>query len=110
MKTITLKDEPGLLNVVRKVAPNYRKHKAIVSESDSFENHGSFWDGGSRSSSYLVTNIGASPVHGPTAPSQFGGGGSVTIPVLKGQHIVTVGTFRGKTATVSIVIGTGDTE
>jgi len=108
MKTITLKDEPALLNVVRKVAPKYRKHKAIVSESESFTNHGSFWDGGSRSTSYLVTNIGASPVPGPTSPPQFGGGGPVTTPVPKGSYIVTVGTFCGKTATVSIVIGTGE--
>lgn len=107
---ITLKDNPQMARIVKMVAPNYRKHKAILREADSFTNNGTFWDGSSRSSHWLVTGHSVRAVPGPTAPGQFGGGKPVTIKLPVGSFVVTLGTFRGKTATASITVGTGDTD
>lgn len=108
LNTITLKEHPELLRIVRKVSPKYRKHKAFLSEASSITNHGSYWDGGSRKSVWLVNSQGfVSAVPGPTAPSQFGGGGSITTPLPRGSYAVEVGVFRGKTATATITKGIG---
>lgn len=104
---ITLKEHPEILRAIRAVAPKYRKHKAIVFEADKYTCHGSYWDGGSRESAFTVDNFGrVAPVHGATAPPQFGGCGSVEVPVPVCGYIVVLGTFRGKPATAKVYTST----
>ena len=105
-KIITLKENPELLRVVRLAEPRYRKHKAIYSEQKRFTVHGSYWSGGSKESSCIVTPTGkVQHIVMGTAPPHFGGAGPIIIDIPAGHYIVTTGIFCGKTATVKIVKG-----
>lgn len=102
---IDLKSNPDVLRLIRLVSPKYRKHKAIVRRANQYTNHGSYWDGGSRSSAFLVDAANrVRPVEGPSAPRHFGGGEPVTIDIPAHGAVVVVGTFRGKTATATVVL------
>lgn len=101
-----VKEYPELLAVIRAAFPSYRKHKVIVSVTDSVELAGTFWDGGSRSS-YVAVELASNRSKGAPqyAPPQFGGprvAPRVTLPV--GVAIVECGTFQGKPATAHVFI------
>jgi hypothetical protein len=106
METITLKDRPDLQKIVKMVDPKCRKAKAFLHRRNEVALSGTYWDGGSRSSYYLV-NLATNEVTaaGRDAPVQFGG--PRVDPVQKievGFAVVELGTFCGKPATPAIYL------
>ncbi len=103
---IKLKDNPVLQALIKKAVPSYRKHNIIVFPCNSVTCHGGAWSGGSRSS-YLHVNLTSGhtdSISVPTAPPQFGGGADPVIELEADRGVISVGTFRGKTATLTLYI------
>lgn len=108
MKTIKLNEHAEYVNVVRRVAPKYRKHSAFLTFTNKVEPNDTCWDGGSRRSYLHVDRFGiVHHVPSPTAPPQFGGGEPKVFEIPEGEYVVSVGTFRGKTAVAHIYHNSG---
>ena len=92
--------------LINMVSPGYKKRYARVDERTHYTDHGTYWDGGSRSIAFLVkpNKNTVAPIGGPVAPPQFGGGEAVTIEIGEDEAVVVVGTFRGKTAVAHVII------
>jgi hypothetical protein len=110
---IIKKGEPkfnALRNIVSAVAP-YHKHSIIVTIGTSAELHGTYWDGGSRSTYTLVDvrRIGAIRRFPQFAPPQFGGPAQTpSVDISPGTAIVECGTFCGKPVTASLTMSQSD--
>jgi len=100
-----------LRDMVECVGGPYRKHAVIVHIGTSAELHGTYWDGGSRSSYALVDTrrIGTIRTFPQYAPPQFGGPSEpVRVDIRPGQALQERGTFCGKTATASLTMSQSD--
>ena len=81
----------------------YRKHDVIISDYDSVELTGGFWDGGSRSCYSLFTPPDKiESIHVDRNPPQFGGAPVRSFPIPRGSYVVEGGIFRGKRAHLHI--------
>jgi hypothetical protein len=111
---IIKKGEPkfnALRDIVSAGGPQYRKHAVIVTIGTSAELHGTYWDGGSRSSYALVDTrrIGTIRTFPQYAPPQFGGPSEpVRVDIRPGQALQERGTFCGKPATASLTMSQSD--
>jgi len=106
MQTLTLKEHPEALRVIRAAAPDYRKHKAILRVSPAVALSGTYWDGGSRST-YTAVNLQTMRASAADQfdPPQFGGPATAPeVSIPEGVAIVQTGYFCGKTATAIIYI------
>ena len=81
MQTVTLKQHPEILRVIRAADPTYRKTKAFIYTRESVTLHGTYWDGGSRST-YTAVELATGRNKGAPqyAPPQFGGPEGVWSP------------------------------
>jgi hypothetical protein len=110
METVTLKDRPDLLKIIKAVDPKFRKHRAFLHVRNEVSMHGTFWDEGSRSSYFLVNtatgSVTAMPHH---APPQFGGPRETpTYKLAPGQAMVEMGVFCGRPTTPGIYLPTAE--
>jgi hypothetical protein len=111
---IIKKGEPkfnALRNIVSAGGPQYRKHAVIVHIGTSAELHGTYWDGGSRSSYALVDTrrIGAIRTFPQYAPPQFGGPQTTPrVDIQPGKAILERGFFCGKPSTASLTMSQSD--
>lgn len=105
MSVLKRREYPRIDALLKRAAPQYRKHSVILFDHGAFTNHGSQWDGGSRSFWATANRDGSglTSVSGPTAPPQFGGGDPVRVVLYDGLVGLQTGTFRGKPATITIV-------
>jgi hypothetical protein len=102
VQVITLKDNPKIAAIVRSIS---RKHKAFLIRQDYVSLDGTAWDGGSRSSYYLVNLTTCRAEALPhSAPVQFGAAGPVPKYIAPGYAIVEAGTFQGKPATPTVYL------
>ena len=110
MQTIELKARPEFKRVICAAAPNYKKHKAFFNVASSLTLHGTYWDGGSRSTYTAVRLADGFSLGAPQyAPPQFGGPREAPIVLIPvGVAIVETGTFCGKPATASVTVNPAD--
>jgi len=106
VRTIELKTAPELIRVIRAADGAYRKTKAFLRVQPTCTLHGTYWDGGSRTT-YTAINL--STMRAATAdqfaPPQFGGPAQApTVDIPEGIAIVATGVFCGKPATASVYI------
>lgn len=106
MHTITLKDSPEVLRVIRAADATYRKHKAWLHAAETVALSGTYWDGGSRDT-WTAVDLATGRSKGAPQydPAQFGG--PATAPVVaipEGVAIVRTGIFCGKPATASVYL------
>lgn len=107
---VDLKSQPALRGLIRAVAPKYGKHKALVYTAERATLHGTYWDGGSRTTYYAVNLATKHCAPAPQfAPPQFGGPSTTPeVAIPPGYAIIGVGTFCGKTATASVTFNPAD--
>lgn len=100
-----VKEYPRLRALIKRACPDYRKHKVIMQDYGAVTNHGSYWDGGSRSFWATANKFGENvkSVPGPANPPQFGGGDPVRVELDEDTVAIQTGTFRGKKATIVLV-------
>jgi hypothetical protein len=106
MHAVELKTAPELIRVIRAADSAYRKTKAFLRVQPTCTLHGTYWDGGSRTT-YTAINL--STMRAATAdqfaPPQFGGPAQApTVDIPEGIAIVATGVFCGKPATASVYI------
>jgi hypothetical protein len=106
METVTLKDRPDLLKIIRAVDPKFRKQKAFLHHRNEVTLSGTYWDGGSRSSYFLVNlDTGYVKPAAHYAPPQYGGPRQDPVQKIEaGFAVVEMGIFCGKPATPSIYL------
>ena len=104
--TVKLKERPDIARIIRAALPKYRKHTATL-----YEHHtevtptGTYWDGGSVTTYYHVTQRGSvRHVPAPSAPPQFGGGEIKTFAIPHSDAVVSAGTFRGKPSFATVYL------
>lgn len=106
MQTVTLKDHPEVLRAIRAADPTYRKTKAFIYTRESVTLHGTYWDGGSRST-YTAVELATGRNKGAPqyAPPQFGGPRQAPeVQIPPDVVIVETGTFCGKPATATVYV------
>jgi hypothetical protein len=91
---------------VRAAAPNYRKRSARIRVANTVALHGTYWDGGSRSTYTAVDLATARCIDAPQyAPAAFGGPSQApVVEVPLGVAIIESGVFCGKPATACVHI------
>lgn len=101
---VKVRDYPRLRELAK--AYKYRKHEIILSNYDSVELSGGYWDGGSRSAYSLYTPPATiRAIATATAPPQFRHDGipeRKAFAIPRGSYVVEGGTFRGKPAHLHI--------
>lgn len=105
-KTVKIKDYPILADALKRAIRDYRKQSAIIIKANSVTPHGTYWDGGSRSS-YMAFTLFGKPVEyvpAPNAPAQFGGTEPAPYPIADHVMVLETGVFRGKPSTVTIYL------
>ena len=106
MQTVELKQAPELARIIRAVDSTYRKKNAFMRAQSECSLHGTYWDGGSRTT-YTAVNLatlqtGAAEQY---APPQFGGPAQApTVSIPDGVAIVATGVFCGKSATATVYV------
>jgi len=106
METVTLKQHPEILRVIRAAAPDYRKQQAYLIVCERVTLSDTYWDGGSRSE-YAAVNLTTGRHAGAPqyAPPQFGGPRTAPeVDLPAGVAIVRTGTFCGKPATAAVYV------
>jgi hypothetical protein len=104
--TVPLAEAPGISRIVRAAVPNYRKRSVRIRVANTVALHGTFWDGGSRSTYTAVDLATARCIDAPQyAPAAFGGPSQAPVVELpRNVAIVESGVFCGKPATVRVHI------
>lgn len=105
MTVLKRKQFPRIDRLIRNALPKNRKHSVILFDHGAVTNHGSQWDGGSRTFTMLSDLSGhrVRSMPGPTAPPQFGGGEPTRRELDADTVAIKAGTFRGKPATATII-------
>ena len=101
-----LRTAPEVLRVIRAASASYKKRSASVVATDEVELHGTYWDGGSRST-YTAVDLATMRSRGAPqyAPPQFGGPRQAPRVVIPdGVAIVETGVFCGKTASACVYV------
>lgn len=104
-ETITKKSHPKEWAIIKKALPNYRKRTATIAITDKVSLYGRYWDGGSRTTWYIIRGNSVEQVQSRndypfTAPDQ-----EVDLTNPKDGTVVMVvssGTFCGKPATATL--------
>lgn len=123
MQTITLRDAPEVLRIVRAAFPDYRKLRAFLSPFTHPKQVNSYWDGGSRNEYAIVELDTLRRKSLPTATHPYfdvarrglanaqdeythvDHVGNVTLTTLPvGFVLVQAGTFCGKPATAHVFV------
>ena len=105
MKTVQLKTAPELKNLINAVE-KYRKRNCFLKVQTEVTLHGTYWDGGSRST-YTAVDLatGRKATAAQFDPPQFGGPSQApTVAIPDGIAIVETEVFCGKTATATVYL------
>lgn len=110
MQTVDLKSHPEIKRVILAADSSYKKHKAFFNVKETVTLHGTYWDGGTRSTYTAVSIVEGKSKGAPQYPPAIFGGPQtapqITIP--QGIAIIETGVFCGKTATASVTISPAD--
>lgn len=109
METVPFKSDLSICKALKAEFPGYRKRDLWISITESVKPFGYWWDGGSRTEYWTLTDGHLARLSVPNGPPQFTKGVMAESVALRpGLQVVTTGVFCGKTATMRVYIHPDD--